>query len=129
MAKMTKKEYFAELRTLVFNYCADHDRQNDLLEFIAHEVELLNKKSSGKRKPTAKQIQNEEFKQDILAALADTDKPITIKALAKKCGFPDEMSNQRITHLLTALRKDGKVKREYIKRVAHFSLGTEEEEE
>lgn len=127
MAKMTKKEYFAKIRKIIIDILDATSERDDLLEFIDHEVELLNKKSSGKRKPTEKQIQNEEFKQDILTALADTDEPITIKALTEKCGFPDEMSNQRITHLLTALRKDGKVKREYIKRVAHFSLGAEEE--
>ena len=117
---MTKKEMFAEIRKVV----ADNA---EMVAFIDHEVELLNKKTSGSRKPTKTQVENDGFKADIVSALAEVDKPVTIKELCAVCESISELSNQRITHLLTDLRKDGKVARTYIKKVAYFSLGSEEQ--
>ena len=117
---MTKKEMFAEIRKVV----ADNA---EMVAFIDHEVELLNKKTSGSRKPTKTQVENDGFKADIISALAEVDKPVTIKELCVVCEPIAELSNQRITHLLTDLRKDGKVARTYIKKVAYFSLGSEEQ--
>lgn len=120
--KMTKKDYFETIRDLV------SDRA-DLVEFIDHEFDLLNRKSSTPRKPSATQKENETFKADILAALATVTEPVTIRGLCDVCPSIAELSNQRITHMLTALRADGKVKRTYVKKVAYFALGCEEEVE
>lgn len=119
---MTKKETFAVIRGIV----ADNA---ELVAFIDHEIELLEKKSSGSRKPTKVQVENEGFKVDILNALAEVDEPVTIKGLYEICPSIAELSNQRVTHLLTALRKDGKVARSYVKKVAYFALGSEVEGE
>lgn len=117
---MTKRENFVAIRNLV----ADNE---ELVAFIDHEIELLNKKSSGTRKPTATQLENEGFKVDILNALAEVDEPVTIKGLCEVCPSISELSNQRITHMLTDLRKNGKVARSYVKKVAYFALGCEDE--
>ena len=69
------------------------------------------------------------FKADILAALAEVDAPVTIKELCEVCGSIADLSNQRITHMLTDLRKDGKVARTYVKKVAYFALGREDASE
>lgn len=119
---MTKKEMFAEIRKVV----ADN---TEMVAFIDHEIELLNKKSSSSRKPTKTQVENEGFKADILSALAEADKAVTIKELYVLCPSISGLTNQRITHMLTDLRKDGKVARTYVKKVAYFSLGSEESEE
>jgi hypothetical protein len=119
---MTKKETFAVIRGIV----ADNA---ELVAFIDHEIELLEKKSSGSRKPTKVQVENEGFKVDILNALTEVDEPVNIKGLYEICPSIAELSNQRVTHLLTALRKDGKVTRSYVKKVAYFALGSEVEGE
>lgn len=119
---MTKKEMFAEIRKVV----ADNV---EMVAFIDHEIELLNKKSSSSRKPTKTQVENEGFKADILSALAEADKAVTIKELCVLCPSISGLTNQRITHMLTDLRKDGKIVRTYVKKVAYFSLGSEESEE
>lgn len=116
---MTKREKFMELRDMV----ADNE---EMVAFIDHEIELLSKKSSSSRKPTKTQVENEGFKTDILTALADADKAVTIKELCVLCPSIAELTNQRITHMLTDLRKDGKVARTYVKKVAYFALGSEE---
>ena len=117
---MTKKEMFAEIRKVV----ADNA---EMVAFIDHEIELLNRKSDSPRKPTKTQIENDGFKADILEALAEADEAVTIKSLMELCPSIAGLSNQRVTHMLTDLRKAGKVARTYVKKVAYFSLGSEEE--
>ena len=116
---MTKREMFAEIRKVVIDNA-------EMVAFIDHEVELLNRKSGGTRKPTKTQLENAQFKADIIEALAVADMPLTIKALQASCPAIAGLTNQRITHMLTDLRKDGQVTRSYIKRVAYFALGAEE---
>ncbi len=117
---MTKKEMFTAIRKAV----ADNA---EMVAFIDHEIELLNRKSGSVRKPTKTQVENDGFKADILTALAEVDAPVTIKELCKVCGTIANLSNQRITHMLTDLRKDRKVARTYVKKVAYFALGCEGE--
>lgn len=119
---MTKKEMFSAIRNLVLD-------NEEMVAFIDHEVELLNRKSATPSKPTKTQLENDEFKADILVALSAVDAPVTIKGLCEVCPSIAGLTNQRITHMLTDLRKDGKVTRSYVKKVAYFSLGTEEEGE
>lgn len=119
---MTKREKFELLKGIV----ADNV---ELVEFIDHEIELLDRKKSGSKKPTKTQIENDGFKADIVTALAETDKPVTIKELCVICPSIAELTNQRITHLLTDLRKNGTVAREYVKKVPYFALGSEAEGE
>lgn len=119
---MTKKEMFAEIRNVV----ADNE---EMVAFINHEIELLEKKSGSPRKPTKTQVENESFKADIVATLTMADKPMTIKELSGACASIANLTNQRITHMLTDLRKDGLVARTYVKKVAHFAVGCENEGE
>jgi hypothetical protein len=119
---MTKREMFAEIRKIV----ADNA---EMVAFIDHEVELLDRKSNGTRKPTKTQIENDAYKVEILSALAEANAPVTIKELCGICDAISGLTNQRITHMLTDLRKDGKVVRSYVKKVAYFTLGSEEEGE
>jgi len=117
---MTKREYFAQIRELV----ADNE---ELVAFIDHEVELLNRKSATPRKPTKAQQENAVFKANILEALEKVGKPVSIKELVAECPSLAGLTNQRITHLLTALIADDKVAKEYVKKVPFFFL-TEVEE-
>lgn len=117
---MTKKEMFAEIRKAVAG-------NEEMVAFIDHEVELLDKKSTSAKKPTKTQLENEAYKAEIVSALAETDKPVTIKELCGICDSIASLTNQRVTHMLTDLRKEGKVVRTYIKKVAYFALGNEGE--
>lgn len=118
---MTKREMFAEIRKIV----ADNE---EMVTFIDHEISLLDRKSGSPRKPTKTQLENEDYKANILDTLASLDRPVTIKELCEACNPIADLTNQRITHMLTDLRKDGKVARTYVKKVPYFALGCEEEE-
>jgi predicted Rossmann fold nucleotide-binding protein DprA/Smf involved in DNA uptake len=109
---MTKRENFAILRSLV----ADNA---ELVAFIDHEVELLDKKNTKSGTPTKKQIQNNAIKDTLLSVMSDT--PMTISEIQALVPSGEEMSNQKISALLTALKNDGKVVRTVDKRVAYFA--------
>lgn len=98
--KITKKEMFGMIREAV----ADNA---DMVAFIDHEIELLDKKSGAKKKPTATQIANEGTKETILTVLG-TDGMTASEVLAASEDF-EGMSNQKISNLLHQLTKDGKV--------------------
>ena len=53
MKKMTKKEMFAQIKTRLTNA--------EEIAFIEHEIELLENKASGTRKPTSTQVENEKL--------------------------------------------------------------------
>ncbi len=116
----TKRQYFEELKAYVVE-------NEELTEFINHEIELLANKAKSPKKPTATQVENEAFKSKIVEYLGTTDKPVTVKDIMGIEGF-EGLSNQRITHMLTALRKEKIVARTYVKKVAYFALGAEPDE-
>ena len=112
---MTKKEMFAEIRTIV----ADNA---EMVAFIDREIELLEKKSSAARKPTKTQIENDGFKAEILAYLTGVDAPKSIKELQSEVESLSGLTNQRITHMLTDLVKGGALVKEYVKKTPFYSV-------
>ena len=110
---MTKREMFAEIRKVV----ADNA---EMVAFIDHEVELLNRKSGGQRKPTKTQLENAEFKATIVAHLAEVGAPKTIKELQAEIPEIAGLTNQRVTHMLTDLVKGGTLNKEYVKRTPYY---------
>ena len=99
--------------------------QNDpaLVEFIEHEIALLDKKNSAERKPTPNQVENMGFKADILAwmepsigyACADVVKgvPSIVEA---------GLTVNRVTAMLTQLVNSGALVRTEDKRKNYYSL-------
>lgn len=121
-SKMTKKDYFNAIRAIVID-------NQELVDFIDREIELLNRKSSSKRKPTERQIENEGLKNLIIETLMRNDTLMSIPELQDSIPELADLKTQRISALLIALRKEKKVKRTYIKKVAYFSIGVEPDEE
>ena len=113
--KLTKAQKFAMLRAI------PAVAENPVLvEFIDHEVELLSKKNSAEKKPTAQQKMNEGLKQTIIDVLTENGGLMTVTDVQKSCAELAELSNQRISALLRQLKDDGKVERVEDKRKAYF---------
>ena len=112
---MTKKEMFTAIRTVV----ADNA---EMVAFIDHEIDLLNRKSSATRKPTKNQVENEAYKATILAYLAEVDAPKSIKELQTEVDDLAGLTNQRVTHMLTDLVKAGSLSKEYVKKTPFYSI-------
>ena len=112
---MTKREMYNEILAVV----ADNA---EMVEFINHEIELLNRKSSAVRKPTKNQLENEGFKADIVDYLKDADAPKTIKELQTAIPSLADLTNQRITHMLTDLVKAETLTKNYVKKTPYYSV-------
>ena len=91
----------------------------ELIEKLEKIKEGFEKKKSSTKK-TATQEENEKLKEIIVNFLTESEKRFTATELAKEVPELEELTNQRITSLLTALVKDFKVKREVEKRKAYF---------
>jgi hypothetical protein len=121
--KVTKKENFATVRSII--EAADVENKAEILAFIDHEVELLNKKTSS-GKATKAQEQNIELMEIVINALANGGKMSVAEVMAM---VDDEFtakgviaSNQKVTALLTKLLNDGKVIHTVDKKKAFFEL-------
>lgn len=113
---MTKRENFEAIKNIEAVAA-----NADLVAFIDHEIELLNKKSSKSGKPTKTQIENEGIKVVITEVLADADKAMTVTEM-----LADERlngyTNQKISALLRGMSNVDKVTE---KKVSRFSLKAE----
>ena len=92
-----------------------------LSEFIAHEMELLAKKNTADKKPTAQQEANAVIKQNVLTVLADGKKRTVSELLKMVPDLPDTMTNQRMSALVRQMVDAGEVIRTEDKRKAYFS--------
>ena len=115
MKKITKRERFESLLNM-----AEVQADPGMVEFINHELELLTKKNSSEKKPTAQQVANEAIKQAIVDGM-ERDHFYTITELQKSIPECAELSNQRVSALVRQMVADGAVIRTEDKRKAYFS--------
>ena len=122
--KMTKKEYFALIRTIV--EATDREDKAEMLNFIDHEVELLSKKKSSTNSKKDKEL--EELCIKVEEALKELGKPVTITEFMKESTHEvATLSNQKLTSIFKRCKDERHtVKREEIKKKAYFSLVEEE---
>ena len=111
--KMTKADYFKQIM-------ANYNITDDERAFIEHELELLAKKNSAEKKPTAVQVANEGIKDAILEGMNEGVK-YTITDLMKNIDACADLSNQRVSALVRQLVTEGSVERTEEKRKAYFS--------
>ena len=103
MKKITKKEMFNQ----ILNHLTDESEIN----FIKHEIELLENKKAGAKKPTPTQVANEHFKEVIVEVLMSSDNPLEIKDIQSKDPRLEILSNQKMSALLTQLKTNGVIER------------------
>lgn len=116
--KMTKKDYFNLLLTK-----EEVKTDEKLVKFIENELNLLAKKSSGEKKPTAVQLENEGLKTAILQYMGENPNLLmTITDMIKNIKELGELTNQRVSALVRQLVADGVLNRTEVKRKAYFQL-------
>lgn len=97
--KITKREKFAMLKAIPA--VAENEM---LVEFIDHEMELLAKKNSADKKPTAQQVANKGIADAIVSAMAnEPDRLFTITELIKSVPECAELTNQRVSAIVRGL--------------------------
>mgnify|MGYP003399326590 FL=1 len=111
--KITKKEMFMMIKAQVKDNA-------EMVAFIDHEIELLDKKASNK-KATKTQEANVGIKSTILAVLEGA-KPMTVTEMQGASAELGELSNQKVSALVRQLVEAGKVVKTIDKKVSRFSL-------
>ena len=102
--KMTKKDWFAMVIGVVEN--SEVEKKVEMLEFLNHEIELLNKKNS-RSGQTKTQKENEILLDQLELALADFTEPVTISDFMKKSTHEvSTLSNQKLSALMKKLCED-----------------------
>lgn len=120
MEKVTKREHFAMLTDLVNK--SDVVNKEDLLKFIAHEVELLDKKHSTK-KETETQKQNKILAETVYEIVADANGRVSIAEVMEQLEeMGTSVSNQKASYILNSLAKELRVVKTYEKKVPYYSL-------
>ena len=110
--KMSKRDYFEQIKK---NYALT----NDEIEFINHEIELLDRKNSADKKPTAVQIANKNIAEAILNGMEENNM-YTITDLLKAIPECAELTNQKVSAIVRQMVADGKVVRIEDKRKTFF---------
>ena len=114
MKKMTKRDYFT---AILEKYPLTAEEK----AFVEHELELLEKKNSSEKKPTAQQVANDGIKTAIAEGMSP-NRLYTVTEIQKEIPECAELSNQRVSALLRQMKDDGIVTRTEDKRKAYFSI-------
>ena len=114
-----KKMTNAMALEIAIDVMKEDNQYDEVVEKLQKILVQVNKKSSANKKPTATQLENEELKVKILAHLETVEKQ-TVSEMMKAIPELAELTNQRVTSLVTSLYKDGKVDRIVEKRKAYF---------
>lgn len=117
--KMTHKDYFTALLEMpeVKNYPG-------MTEFIEGRITALEKKASAPKKESEADKVKSGIKSDVLAFLyANEGKKFTVTQMMKQVpNLPADISNQRLTSLVTQMVRENEVERVVEKRVSYFTI-------
>lgn len=124
MKKMNMVAKYEAVKAMLNGEQVENFSIKEAVEFIEGRIEQVNKKNAGggERKPTKTQLENEGVKETIVSALSAIGVPATIGEVQKSSAELGELSNQKISALLTQLVKAGAVVRTEVKGKAHFAV-------
>ena len=111
--KKTKREFFGEIREIV-------KENTELVEFIDHELELLDKKTSAKS--TKVNTEQVELMKKIVDALNEIGRSVTISELQKENAEMAEYSNQKLSAMLKKLVDNKQVTKMIDKKKSYFMV-------
>lgn len=115
--KVTKRDNFNALLQI-----EEVKANQELVDFINHEIELLDKKSAGRTaSTTANQKANEEIKKVIVSELIKLGKR-TISELQKESEELAQYSNQKLSALIKQLVDNGEVTKTVDKKKSYFEV-------
>lgn len=127
---MTQREMYNTIKNIItgistedFEALAPEFSREEIVEGIDARIEALNKKSTGSKKPTKTQIENEGIYANILAFMADgaarTNKAITD---TYNMLYNTEYSTNKIQAQVTKAVKGGELDRTVVRGVVYFTI-------
>ena len=111
--KITKRERFESLLKL-----SQVQADPGMVDFINHELELLAKKNSAEKKPTAVQVANEGIKNALYDAMQE-NRLYTVTEIIKEVPACADLTNQKVSNLLRQMVPE-RIERVEEKRKAYF---------
>lgn len=111
--KKTKKDLFLEVREVVAG-------NEELVAFVDHELELLNKKTS--TKSTKVNEEQVALMEKIVNALNEIGRSVTISELQKENAEMAEYSNQKLSAMLKKLVDNKQVTKMVDKKKSYFMV-------
>ena len=116
--KLTKKDRFNQLLEI-----PAVQADTELVAFIEHEIELLsNKNKADNKKPTAKQLENEALKVELLNYM-EANTLYAISDFQKQVEACADLSNQKIAAVLRQMKDNDKtVEKVEDKRKVYWKL-------
>ena len=120
--KITKKEAFNVVLEVLGNN--EFDKKAEVIEVINNELELLARKASAKTKADIAKAEVDKKLSDVLYAILVEEgigKTATELLSTRIKNEVENINVQKVTHLLTGLLTDNRVKKEVIKRKSYYS--------
>ena len=111
--KKTKREFSGEIKEIVKGNA-------ELVAFIDHELELLDKKTSAKS--TKVNTEQVELMEKIVSALNEIGRSVTISELQKENAEMAEYSNQKLSAMLKKLVDNKQVTKMVDKKKSYFMV-------
>ena len=116
---MTKREMYVAIMNV-----AEVAENAEMVEFLNHQIALLDSRKGSAKKPSKTQEANMGIKDTICEVLAEAETPLRVKDLLEDERLA-EYSSSKITALLRQMLPevgDGRVVRTIEKKVAYFTL-------
>ena len=119
--KLTKRAGFEMVLELLNE--VEHEHKEELIAMVKNEIELLNKKATAKsQKDLEKAKVDNEMAEIVYNTLVSEGVAKTATELLEILKITYETLNvQKVTHLLTNLLAEEKVKKEIIKRKSYYT--------
>lgn len=120
MANSTKKTI-----KVMFTQILENHRDvltDEEVKFLEDRIEKAERKgANGERKPTATQVANEGLKTEILNSM-EVGTKYTVTDMIKQFECCADLTNQKVSALVTQLKDAGKIKKTVEGRKAYFEL-------
>lgn len=118
----TKMTTVMALDYVLDNYGGMDDFPVEVKEKLLKMKEQAVKKNTAPRKPSAKQVENDDLRIKILDFLLEDDTPRRISEICENVPELADASSQRVSGLLRPLILHGRVEKYVDKRVTYFKM-------
>lgn len=121
--KITKREMFRGVINFIENgeFAVEGLDSVKAIEMLSHEIELLERKNSSDKKPTAQQTVNNTIKDAIFNGM-ETNRLYTVTEIIKEVPECNELTNQRVSALMRQMVIDNLVEKIEEKRKSFFKV-------
>ena len=126
--KITKTMRFADISALLHGQPTQYGTTiEDADAFIAHEVELLSRKNSAERKPTAKDKENMALQDKVIDFLKTQTEGVTCTTIGKSVDALRELTLNKVVGIMRGIvanedNPDRPVVKSVVKGVSLFSI-------